>query len=96
MAIRRRNGSSGPAPEPGFRRMLSFLSLPYDPATAVFFATNRINSSFGHNSPGVGAVDTLTEPWAQWDEPHKRVFIDIAKETMVSYGIADADELVLP
>jgi len=83
-------------PEPGFRRMLSFLGLPYDPATAAFFATNRINSSFGHNSPGVGAVDTLTEPWTQWDEPHKRVFIDIAKETMVSYGIADADELVLP
>lgn len=84
-------------PQPGFRRMLAFLGLPYDPAPAEFFAGTRLNSSFGPNTKRPGAAaDTLTDPWAEWDAPRRRVFRDIAGEVMQAYGLATLEELAAP
>jgi hypothetical protein len=83
-------------PERGFRHILAFLDLPYHPAPAEFFAGNRLNSSFGPNAEGIGAVDTLTDPWSEWDAERKRVFREIAGEAMQAYGLATLEELAVP
>lgn len=91
-----RNESLVADPETGFRRILAFLDLPYHAAPAEFFADNRLNSSFGPNTKGVGAADTLTDPWSEWDESRKQTFRDIAGETMAAHGLATPAELARP
>lgn len=82
-------------PETGFRRIFEFLDLPDHPEAARFFASKRINSSFGPPGKKIGAVDTLTEPWAEWGVSRKRTFIETAGPTMEAYGLAAPGDLAL-
>ncbi len=82
-------------PAGGFVEILEFLGAAPDPAVAEFFGAKRINSSFGPPGKNVGAVDTLTTPWAEWGLSRKHAFIEEASEAMVRYGLADASEFSL-
>jgi hypothetical protein len=83
-------------PGGGFGRILAFLDLAYDPAPAEFFATNRLNSSFGADAQGAGVVGTRPAPWSEWDAARRRLFREIAGETMEACGLATPAELAIP
>jgi hypothetical protein len=67
-------------PDAGFQAILGFLGEPHEPGPAAFFASNRINSSFG-NSRDPAVVRTLTEPWALWTPEQTHVFDEVAGST---------------
>jgi hypothetical protein len=82
-------------PETGFRRIFAFLEVPDHPEAARFFASKRINSSFGPPGKRIGAADTLTEPWGEWGVSRKQAFVDLAGPTMEAYGLAAPGEPAL-
>jgi hypothetical protein len=78
-------------PVKGFKQILSFLSEPYEEASAEYFRTNRLNSSF--QSPRETTAEQLPDPWTLWTDEQRTIFLEEAAATMVSTEMATADEI---
>lgn len=75
-------------PEVGFARIHAFLGVGPDDGPARSFGGRRINSSFARGAapPSNGSGD-------DWTPERRRVFVDIAGETLIRVGYASASEL---
>jgi hypothetical protein len=82
-------------PRGGFRSLCSFLGLPYEDGPACFFATNRVNSSFHNDSTTSAAPRANINPWTEWTMDQKRIFLEEAGSTLLEYGLATAEELIV-
>jgi LPS sulfotransferase NodH len=74
-------------PAEGFRKILEFIRAPYEDASAEYFATHQINSSFW---PG-GRIDSslasrFSDPWESWNAEQQQIFNDQAGQTMARCG----------
>ncbi len=58
----------------GFDEIFSFLGVPSEPASAEFFASNKLNSSFAEHLPP-GGTDA---PGATWDAEDQATFDSVA------------------
>jgi hypothetical protein len=90
-ALRVVNEELAAQPVKGFKQILSFLSEPYEEASAEYFRTNRINSSF--QLPRGTTTEQLPDPWTLWTEEQRTIFLEEAAATMLSSGMATADEI---
>jgi hypothetical protein len=86
-----RNEHLADEPIEGFAELLRFLGLPCEPAPALYFQSNRINSSFNRLS---SVNDSLTDsdPWSTWSSNEKSVFFHEAGDALLRYGFVDQSE----
>ena len=61
-------------PAAGFDEIFSFLGVPSEPASAEFFRSNKLNSSFAEHLPP-GGTDA---PGATWDAEDQATFNSVA------------------
>lgn len=80
-------------PHQGFKRVCEFVDVPYEDGPAAFFQANRINSSFGPSeTPGVPGPP-LAEPWKEWTQEQRAIYLEEVGSTLTRYGLAMEDEL---
>jgi Sulfotransferase family len=65
--------------ERNFATIFRFLREPPEPATAEYFRSNRINSSFGNETP------ILARPWEHWSSEQNAIFEREAGTAMSRY-----------
>ena len=70
------------APAEEFRRIFDFLELAHEDGPAEYFASYRINSSFGADGAGGAA------PWESWNEEQREVFEEEAGAAMANSGLS--------
>jgi hypothetical protein len=74
-------------PADGFRELLTFLGLGHEPGPAEFFASYRLNSSFG---PDYSPPPSLAQrPWDEWSEEWQEIFHEEAGEMMIRAGYSE-------
>ena len=83
-----RNEDLAADPEAGFARIHTFLGVRSDDGPARSFGGRRINSSFGRR--GSQPHDRRQDDWTP---ARRRVFVDIAGDTLIGVGYASAGEL---
>jgi Sulfotransferase family len=78
-------------PEKYFASILERLGLPYEQSVADFFRTHRISSSFPQASRDPRGNHRFPDPWQQWNDEQRAIFMREAAPTMVKYGLATED-----
>lgn len=61
-------------PEKGFGEIFDFLDVPHERGPALFFQSNRINSSFQSSAHSGGTAYQLSEPWKTWSADKWTIF----------------------
>jgi len=78
-------------PEKYFASILGRLGLPYEQPVADFFRTHRISSSFPQASRDARGNHRFPNPWQQWSDEQRAIFMREAASTMLRYGLATED-----
>ncbi|MFL5241592.1 MAG: sulfotransferase family protein [Gemmataceae bacterium] len=73
-------------PKKQFLRLFEFIGVAYEDAPAGFFQTHRINTSFPELYKNPSATPRLHDPWNEWSQEQKQIFLERAGETMVRSG----------
>ena len=61
-------------PHRGFRAIFDFLHVPPENATAAYFQSHRINTSFKHKAQEPGWVRHFPNPWDEWTDEQRAIF----------------------
>ncbi len=78
-------------PEKYFSSIFERLGLPYEQPVADFFRTYRINSSFPQAPKDTNGNYRVFDPWQQWSDEQRAIFMTEAAPTMLKYGLATED-----
>jgi hypothetical protein len=79
-------------PQAGFAEILHFLKLENEPGPADYFRLHRVNSSFHRELTGPLSLQSFPNPWNEWSEEQRSIFVDEAAPTMIRFGICDETE----
>jgi Sulfotransferase family len=87
------NEEMGNDPARTFQHIFNLLGAPYEPGSADFVRSNRINSSYSVGPPATpGTVVIAAEPWKEWNREQETIFNDEAGSTLTRYGLIGASE----
>jgi sulfotransferase family protein len=98
MTVQLRDLSADPAQ--WFARIFAFLGERHEPSPAAFFASSRINSSFGPDrwgdphrptAPPDKSREELAEPSATWDEAQREIFLREIGPTLSRWELQDLE-----
>ena len=73
-----------------YRGVFEFLGIPFEPRPVDYCRVTRVNSSFPSAPPR-----SYSNPWQSWTPEKRRMFVSVAGETMVRYGLVTRGELEL-
>jgi hypothetical protein len=89
-------------PDTCFERVQDFIRVSRSGLPAVYCRTHRINSSYARDSmrTGDGGRSFSTEiawrgpenPWLDWSEEQRAIFVEEAGEVMLQHGFAEEEE----
>ena len=71
-------------PVEAFADLAAFFGVKDEPAAAHFFATRRLNSSFGPDGSPAPSLDEC--PWLEWSDSERGVFAEEAGDVMCEEG----------
>jgi hypothetical protein len=71
-----------------FSEIFRFVGVAYEDTPIRYFRSNRINSSFRPASTKPGWVQNLTNPWEEWTEERKQVYLEEAGPTLAKHDLA--------
>jgi hypothetical protein len=83
-------------PRAGFEKICDFLAIPFEERPAEYFRTHRHNSSFASVTVADLPVRPTPNPWAEWNENQRAIFLEEAGPAMLRHGLATPDELPVP
>ena len=78
-------------PEGGLRDIYRFLGVFFEEAPISFIRSRRIQSSYWRQSPG--KFIPRPDPWQEWTEEQRHIFLEEAGATMLRYSLVTDSEL---
>jgi hypothetical protein len=76
-------------------RILKFLGANYHEDCADFLRKRRINSSFQPPGGFDASQYSRPQPWENWSMEQRRIFVEVAGQTLCEFGLASPEELAI-